>query len=72
MFSTPRERSTSSVGAATEKGTSRSVSSRLVAVTVTASLSAGCSTKSRDRDAPPATSAVCVTRRKPRSVAATL
>ena len=71
MSSTPRSRSTSSVGAATENGTSCTVSSRFIAVTVISSLNDGCSEKSIDTDAPAATVAVDVTRRQPESVATT-
>src|SRR5207244_5921467 len=48
------------------------ISSRLVAVTVTTSLSAGCSDKSSCRVPPLAISMACVTVRKPTSVAVTL
>jgi hypothetical protein len=47
MFSTPRARRISSVGAATEKGTSSTVDSRFKAVTVISSLNCGSSENSR-------------------------
>jgi hypothetical protein len=52
MPSTPRERSTSSVGAATEKGVFCTVSSRFMAVTVISSSSFASRAKSAFRVAP--------------------
>jgi hypothetical protein len=60
MSSTPRLRSTCSVGAATENGTLKTVSSRFIAVTVTASLRTGCNRKSVPLAAVAAASTVCV------------
>jgi hypothetical protein len=64
-FSTPRERSTSSVGAATENGTSSSACSRLVAVTVISSVNSGCSVNSSCGEPLAPTSITRVTVRNP-------
>ena len=72
MSSTPRARSTCSVGAAIENGTLSTVSSRFMAVTTTSALSAACRVKSSWLVPPPPSSTDCVTVRKPSSEAVTL
>ncbi len=71
-LSTPRLRSTSSVGAAIEKGTSFSNSSRFIAVTVTTSVSMTSIEISICAFPPGASSTSCVLLRKPESDAATV
>ena len=71
MFSTPRSRSVSPAGAATENGTSKMACSRLVAVTLTSSVSSVWRRKSSGFSAPAETSTSCTTRRNPSTAALT-